>query len=81
MDSWQRSFSSAVYERFGQGSFTTEMIVATLDYSDTHTSATLHTFALMGILDCDKGTAYNDQFSYQFRVTPQEHPECFDRAA
>ena len=57
------------------------MIVATLDYPDTHTSATLHTFALMGILDCDRGKAYNEQFSYQFRVTPQEHPECFDRAA
>ncbi len=26
MDSWQRSFSSAVYEQFGQGSFTTDMM-------------------------------------------------------
>ena len=81
MDSWQRSFSSAVYEQFGQGSFTTDMIVATLDYPDTHTSATLHTFTLMGILDCDKGGMRGDHFSYQFRVTPEEHPECFDRAA
>ena len=66
-----------LYETFGQDSFTTEMIVATLDYSSKKTYATLHELALIGIVDCRK----EDMLTYQFLVTPEEHPECFRRAA
>ena len=77
LDQSQKSMATRLYETFGHESFTSEMIVATLDYSSTHTHATLHTFTLMGILDCTQG----DAFTYRFLVTPEEHPECFAPAA
>ena len=77
MDRGQKKLASRLFDAFGQESFTTEMILATLDYPETHTHATLHAFTLMGILDCTEG----EIFSYQFRFTPEEHPECFEQAA
>ena len=77
LDQSQKSMATRLYETFGHESFTSEMIVATLDYSSTRAHATLHTFTLMGILDCTQG----DAFTYRFLVTPEEHPECFAPAA
>ena len=77
LDPSQREMARTLYETFGQDRFTTDMIVATLDYSSRKTSAVLHTFALIGIVDCRK----EDMLTYQFRVTPEEHPECFGWAA
>ena len=77
MDRGQKKLASRLFDAFGQGSFTTEMILATLDYSETHAHSSLHAFTLMGILDCTEG----EIFSYQFRFTPEEHPECFEQAA
>ena len=82
INNWQRSFSRALYEAFGQDSFTREMIVSTLDYSESATKATLHTFTLLGILDrSEVADAPKLTFSYQFRVTPAEHPEVFEHVA
>ncbi len=77
MANWQKCMATELYDAFGRESFTSEMIMANLDYSQTMTSATLHTFTLIGILDCTEG-ANN---SYQFLVTPDERPECFGEVA
>lgn len=81
MDNWQKSMASAMYNSFGQKRFTSEMIVAALDYSESTTSATLHTFTLMGILDCEKGNGSREMSTFQFLITPQEHPEYFEAVA
>ena len=73
----QKEMARTLYETFGQDRFTNEMIVATLDYSSNKTYAALHEFVLIGIVDCRK----EDMLTYQFLVTPEEHPECFGRAA
>ena len=77
LKSWQKNMAAALIEKFGRDIFTSEMIVANLDYSETTTSATLHAFTLMGILDCVEGENKDDYNMYQFLVTPEEHPECF----
>ena len=69
--------ATEIYQAFGQEVFTPQMIVATLDYSSSHTRAALHAFTLMGIVECWK----DDLFRYQFLVTPEERPECFFPAA
>ena len=81
LEKWQKCMASAMYDSFGQERFTSEMILANLDYSEGSTSATLHTFTLMGILDCEEGGTNSEYNSYQFLVTPEECPDCFDIAA
>ena len=49
------------------------MVIASLDYTAPHASATLHQLTLLRILDCRK----EDVLWYQFLVNPVEHPECF----
>ena len=73
----QKTMATEIYQAFGQEIFTPQMIVATLEYSSSHTRAALHAFTLMGILECRK----DDLFRYQFLVTPEERPECFFPAA
>lgn len=73
----QRKFITEMYESFGDAVFSTEMVIATLDYSGAHISAYLHQFTLLRILDCRK----EDVYRYQFLINPEEHPECFDLAA
>ena len=73
----QRKFITEMYENFGGETFSVEMVVATLDYSDAHISAYLHQFTLLRILDCEKDGVNR----YQFLITPEEYPECFDLAA
>ena len=73
----QRKFISEVYASFGVESFSAEMVVATLDYSDSSVVAYLHRFTLLRIIDCRKEVVNQ----YQFIVTPEEHPEYFDPAA
>ncbi len=76
MDRALKRAASAFYDQFGNETFTSEMIVSTLDYPATRASAVLHTFTLMRILDCSR----EDMNYYKFRITPAEHPECFARA-
>lgn len=73
----QSRIITEMYESFGDEVFSSEMVVATLDYSRTHVSAYLHQFALLRILDCRK----EDVYLYQFLITPEEHPECFESVA
>ena len=71
----QKEVASAIYNSFGDAEFSSEMVVATLDYSKSHTCAVLHQFTLLKILNCN--TEAPDKYTYQFRVNPRENPECF----
>ena len=73
----QKRFITEMYESFGDDVFSTEMVIATLDYSGAHVSAYLHQFTLLRILDCRK----EDVYRYQFLINPEEHPEYFEPAA
>ena len=73
----QKRIITEMYKSFGTEVFSLEMVVATLDYSGPHTSAVLHQFTLMNILNCKTG----DMNLYQFLINPQDHPECFEKAA
>jgi len=75
----QKRFITDLYDSFGGDTFSIEMIVATLDYSSPHASAALHQFTLMRLVDCR--TDASNQFQYQFLITPQDHPECFELVA
>ncbi len=69
---------TAIYEAFGDKAFTSEMFIATLNYTEAHTYASLHKLALMRIVDqriTKEGTRYC------LLVNPEENPECFDAAA
>lgn len=74
---WGKRFITEMYETFGDDVFSTEMVIATLDYSGAHVSAYLHQFTLLRILDCRK----EDVYRYQFLINPEEHPEYFEPAA
>lgn len=74
----QRKTVSAIYETFGDQEFSSEMFIATLNYSLSHTYASLHKLTLLRILDqrsTDEGSRY------QLLVSPEDHPECFEPAA
>ena len=73
----QKRFITEMYESFGDDVFSTEMVIATLDYSGAHVSAYLHQFTLLKILDCRK----EDVYRYQFLINPEEHLTDFDPAA
>ena len=74
----QKKTVSAIYETFGDQEFSSEMFIATLNYSLSHTYASLHKLTLLRILDqrsTDEGNRY------QLLVSPEDHPECFELAA
>lgn len=71
----QKEVASAIYNSFGEERFSSEMVIATLDYTKAHTCAILHQFTLLRILDCS--TESPDKYTYQFLVNPRENPECF----
>lgn len=71
----QKEIASAMYQSFGDEIFSSEMVVATLDYAHSHVSAVLHQFTLMRILNCSSNA--ENKYSYQFCVNPRENPECF----
>ena len=77
LDSSQKKRARLMYDSFGEGTFSLDMVVATLDYSSSTASAYLHQFTLLRILDCRK----EDVNVYQFLVNPREHPEVFEVAA
>ena len=77
LDSGQKKRAKLMYDSFGDGTFSLEMVVATLDYSSSTASAYLHQFTLLRILDCRK----EDVNLYQFLVNPREHPEVFEDVA
>ena len=73
----QKKMITEIYESFGEESFSTEMVVATLDYTSPHVSAYLHKFTLLKILDCWKEHVNK----YQFLISPEEYPEYFIQVA
>lgn len=75
----QKRIITDLYESFGEQTFSIEMVVATLDYSGSHASAILHQFTLLRLVECQTDVA--NQYRYQFLVNPQDHPECFEKAA
>lgn len=73
----QRKKATEMYNSFGNDFFSTKMLVATLSYTENVAKAVLHTFRLLRILDCRKDGVN----MYQFRVNPEENPECFESVA
>ena len=63
--------------KYGNDFFSTKMLVATLSYTENVAKAVLHSFRLLRILDCHKDGVN----MYQFRVNPEDNPECFEPAA
>ena len=75
----QRITLSALYDLFGDGMFSVEMVVANLDYSTSYVSGILHQFTMLKLLDC---TPNDDKtYSYQLNVNPTDNPECFENVA
>jgi len=75
LSSTQKEVATAMYQSFGDEVFSTEMVIATLDYTASHVSAVLHQFTLFKILNCNSNT--DEGYTYQFIVNPKENPECF----
>ena len=73
----QRKITTQLYESFGNESFSSEMVIATLDYAKPSIHAYLHQFTLLRILDYDK----EDVNHYHFLVNPVEHPQFFTEVA
>ncbi len=76
----QKEIASSMYQSFGDQEFSSEMVVATLDYTSSHVSAVLHQFTLMKILNCCC-ISENNKYAYQFMVNPRENPEYFVEVA
>ena len=80
LDSSQRAMITKMFNEFGAGIFSREMVTASLDYSKAHACAMLHQFTLIRVVECrrdeEKGV-----YVYQIKVNPKEHPECFLKAA
>ena len=75
----QKYTLSALYDLFGDGLFSVEMVVANLDYSTSYVSGILHQFTMLKLLDC---TPNDDKtYSYQLNVNPTDNPECFENVA
>ena len=74
----QKKTVTAIYEAFGDQLFSSDMIVATLNYTPSYTYASLHKLTLLRILG-QKNTAEGSQ--YRLLVNPEDHPECFITAA
>ena len=73
----QKEIITDLYECFGDGFFSTEMVIATLDYTNSSATSYLHRFTLLRILGCEK----DDVNKYHFLVNPEEHPQLFTDAA
>lgn len=74
----QKKAITAIYEAFGQQSFSSEMIIATLNYSPSYTYASLHKLTLLRVLE---QTTTEEGSQYQLLVNPEDHPEFFINAA
>ncbi len=74
----QKKTLTAIYEAFGYEEFSSDMFIATLNYSVSYTYASLHKLTLLRLLDQNIDENGN---RYRLVVTPEENPECFDPAA
>ena len=74
-----KNILSEMYSIFGDGLFSAEMVIAELNYSHSHTNATLHKLTWLKVLNCTLDE--EKKYSYQFLITPEDHPECFNAVA
>ena len=74
----QKKTLTAIYEAFGYEEFSSDMFIATLNYSVSYTYASLHKLTPLRLLDQNIDENGN---RYRLVVTPEENPECFDPAA
>ncbi|MCR4615721.1 MAG: Fic family protein [Clostridiales bacterium] len=74
----QKKTVTAIYDAFGDREFSSEMFIATLNYSASYTYASLHKLMLLQIVD-QEGVGEDRQ--YRLLVNPEDHPECFESAA
>ena len=73
-----RNSLTEMYSIFGESIFSPEMVIAELNYSHSHTNATLHKLTWLKVLNCTIGE--DKRYTYQFMITPEDHPEYFDAA-
>ena len=79
IESSTKNVLTLMYKVFGRNMFSTEMVAAELDYSESYLKATLHRLTWLNVLDCVREEG--KKIAYQFLVTPEDHPECFGTAA
>ena len=79
IENYTKNVLSEMYKIFGDGIFSAEMVIAELKYSHSHTNATLHKLMWLKVLNCMIGE--DKRYTYQFMITPEDHPECFVAAA
>ena len=79
IENYTKNVLSEMYKIFGDGIFSAEMVIAELKYSHSHTNATLHKLMWLKVLNCTIGE--DKRYTYQFMITPEDHPECFVSAA
>ena len=75
----QKDTLQLLYDFFGEDSFSTEMVVSRLDYSEGQASDILQQFTLLRLLDSTSGADHTDY--YKLCVNPTNNPECFKKAA
>lgn len=75
----QKDTLQLLYDLFGEDSFSTEMVVSRLDYSEGQASGILQQFTLLRLLD-STSRADNKDF-YKLCENPTDNPECFKRTA
>lgn len=75
----QKSTLSTLYDLFGDGLFSAEMVIANLNYCSAHVSGILHKFTWLKLLDCT--TNEDNSYSYHLNVNPTDNPECFSSVA
>ena len=56
LSSTQKEVATAMYQSFGDEVFSSEMVIATPDYTASHVNAVLHQFTLFKILNCNSNT-------------------------
>ena len=74
-----RNSLTEMYGIFGESTFSPEMVIAELNYSSSHANATLHKLTRLKVLNCSIDE--NKRYTYQFAVTPEDHPVFFVKAA
>ena len=75
----QKNTLRLLYDVFGEESFSTEMVIAQLDYSEGQVTGILNQFTWMNLLNRTSDQENRDY--YKLCVNPTDNPECFGNAA
>lgn len=71
-----REYISRLYGEFGSGLFSVEQCAELLGITPSSAYFNLNNFTECGIMDCHVRPGRAS--SYQFKVTPADHPDCFE---